>query len=294
MIVVTAATGQIGSKLVGELLTLKVPVRALARDAKKLAPLAQAGAEVRAVDSTNSASLADAFRGADAVFLLIPPKYDAPDFLAYYRSVSESYVTAVRMSGARYVINLSSVGAQLPDQTGPIRGLYAHEQRMNSLKGVNIVHLRPAYFLENQLFNIPLIKSQGINGSPIRPDLAIPMIATIDIARAVASCLSQRHFHAHGAVELHGARDYTLAEVTRALGAAIGKPELPYVTFAYEDARRAMISAGLSPDVADLFNEMYRGFNDGFLKPAQPRSIATTTPTTLEEFSTTFAAVYRA
>jgi uncharacterized protein YbjT (DUF2867 family) len=293
MIVVTAATGQIGKALVEELLSKKQSVRALARDPKKLEPLAQAGAEVVALDLSDAAATARAFQGAAAVFTLIPPKYDAPDFRSYYNHVSEVYASAIRAAGVTHVVNLSSLGAHLPDKTGPIKGLYDHEQRLNRLAGVNILHLRPAYFMENQFFSLGLIKSQGINGSPIQPEVTFPMIATVDIAHAAAESLMRRDFQGHGVRELLGPRDYSLVDVTKALGAAIGKPELPYVVFPYEGAYQAMVGMGLSPDVANLFNEMYRAFNDGILRPTQPRSDTTTTSTTLDDFAKVFAAVYK-
>ncbi|MBK8650914.1 MAG: NAD(P)H-binding protein [Elusimicrobia bacterium] len=294
MIVVTAATGQIGHALVEELLKQGQKVRALARDAKKLAPLAQKGAETRVVDLTDGAAIAEAFRGASAVFLLIPPRYNAPDFRAYYNQVSRAYVDGVRAAGVKKVVNLSSLGAHLPDGTGPIKGLYDHEKRLDALESVDRLHLRPGYFMENAFFGLGLIKAQGINGSPIAPNIKIPMIATRDIAQRAARALAAGDFRGREVMELHGPRDLSLAEVTRALGAAIGKPDLPYVQFPYPDAFNAMVNMGLSPDVAALFNEMYKAFNEGTLKPTQPRSVETTTPTSIEEFAKSFAAVYGA
>ena len=294
MIVVTAATGQIGRALVEELLNRKQKVRALARDEKKLASLAQQGAETRAVDLTDAAAVAEAFRGAASAFLLIPPRYNASDFRAYYNEVSRAYTEAVRSAGVKRVVNLSSLGAHLPEGTGPIKGLYDHERRLDGLADIHRLHLRPAYFMENAYFGLGLIKSQGIYGSPIAPDVRFPMIATRDIARVAARALVETNFSGRSVLELHGERDLSMAEATRALGAAIGKPDLPYVPFPYQDAFNAMVNMGLSPDVAALFNEIYKAFNEGTLKPTQPRSAETTTSTSIEAFAKVFAAAYTA
>lgn len=294
MIVVTAATGQIGQTLVEELLNRKQKVRALARDEKKLAPLAAKGADTRAVDLTDAAAVAESFRGASAAFLLIPPRYNAPDFRHYYNQVSGVYAGAVRAAGVQRVVNLSSLGAHLPEGTGPIKGLYDHERRLDGLADVHRLHLRPAYFMENAYFSLGLIKAQGINGSPIAPNVRFPMIATRDIAHRAARALTEDTFSGRTVLELHGERDLSMVEMTRALGAAIGKPDLPYVQFPYPDAFNAMVNMGLSPDVAALFNEMYKAFNEGILKPTQPRSAETTTPTSIEAFAKAFAAAYRA
>lgn len=294
MIVVTAATGQIGQTLVEELLNRKQKVRALARDEKKLAPLAAKGADTRAVDLTDAAAVAESFRGASAAFLLIPPRYNAPDFRHYYNQVSGVYAGAVRAAGVQRVVNLSSLGAHLPEGTGPIKGLYDHERRLDGLADVHRLHLRPAYFMENAYFSLGLIKAQGINGSPIAPNVRFPMIATRDIAHRAARALTEGTFSGRTVLELHGERDLSMVEMTRALGAAIGKPDLPYVQFPYPDAFNAMVNMGLSPDVAALFNEMYKAFNEGVLKPTQPRSSETTTPTSIEDFAKGFAGVYKA
>lgn len=293
MIVVTAATGNIGKELVEGLLAKKQKVLALARDEKKLAPLAQKGAETRRVDLTDANAVGQAFKGAEAVFLLIPPRYNAPDFRSYANEVSRVYVESVRNAGVKHVVNLSSFGAHLPEGTGVIKGLHDHEKRLDELTGVHRLHLRPAYFMENAFFSLELIKNQAINGSPIAPDLRIPMISTRDIAERAAQALMDRRFEGRSVLELHGQRDLSLKEVTGILGAAIGKPNLPYVQFPYKDAFKAMVNAGMSQDVANLFNEMYRGFNEGTLKPSQPRTPETTTPTSIEDFSKIFAAAYK-
>jgi uncharacterized protein YbjT (DUF2867 family) len=293
MIVVTAATGNIGQSLVGFLLKKNKKVLALGRNAEKLKGLEKQGAETRLVDLTDGVATAKAFQGAEAVFTLIPPRYNAPDFKAYYGQVSRVYGEALRGAGVSHVVNLSSVGAHLPDNSGVIRGLHAHELELNKLDKTHVLHLRPGYFMENFFFSLGLIKTQGINGSPLRPDVKIPMIATRDIAQVAADQLIARDFSGKSARYLLGQRDLTLAEATRILGQAIGKPDLPYIQFPEEDAFKAMVGMGMSADVAALFNEMYRGFNEGRIVPTRPRDAASTTPTAIETFATTFAAVYQ-
>jgi hypothetical protein len=76
-----------------------------------------------------------------------------------------------------------------------------------------------------------------------------------------------------------------MAEATAAIGRAIGKPELKYVQFPYPDAKKGMVGMGLPEEMADLYVEMSQGFNDGRIRATQPRSAATTTPTTIEKFA---------
>lgn len=290
---VTGATGNIGSRLSGLLLAQGHRVRAISRGGPKLQAVAARGAEVQAGSLDDTKFLSRAFQGTDGVFAMVPPDYTAADARARQRAVSEAETAAVRAAGVPRVVALSSVGAQHEQGTGPIAGLHEHEQRLGAT-GADVLCLRPAFFMENFLHGLGLIRSKGIYGSPIRPDLAIPMIATQDIAAAAAARLSQADFRGVSVHELLGPGDRTMAQATAVLGAAIGRPELPYVQFSYEDARAALLAAGMSRSVADVFVEMYRGFNDRLVRPAEARSARSTTPTTLEEWSRSFAAAYAA
>lgn len=125
---------------------------------------------------------------------MIPPNYTAVNFRKYQKDIGESIACAVSKSGVKHAVNLSSQGAELPGGTGPILGLRDQEQRLNSLSAVNVLHLRPVYFMENLLSNIPLIHQMGIAGSPVRGDQKFAMIATKDIAAKVAEHLIRRDF----------------------------------------------------------------------------------------------------
>ena len=99
-------------------------------------------------------------------------------------------------------------------------------------------------------------------------------------------------FTGKSARELLGPRDVTMTQATTALGAAIGKPDLKYVQFPYADAEKAMIGMGLTADLAGLFIEMYRGFNEGVMAATEKRSAANTTPTDISQFAKVFAEIY--
>ena len=193
----------------------------------------------------------------------------------------------------KHVASLSSQGANLPDKTGPIAGLYDQEQRLNRLTGVNVVHLRATFFMENLLQNIPIIKAYGTITTPLRSDLPMAMIATRDIGDAAVKQLLDLDFRGHVVHDLLGPRNVTMNEATAVLGKAIGKPELKYAQASYADAEKGMLGAGISAGVSRSFIEMYRAFNDGIITmPA--RTAKNTTPTTLEEFSAVFAEAFRA
>ncbi|MDQ3253630.1 MAG: NAD(P)H-binding protein [Acidobacteriota bacterium] len=292
--VITGATGNIGHALAEKLLAGGHKVRALARSAERLKPLADKGAEPFIRELEDADFLTRAFRGAKAVFAMIPPNPTAPDWRAYQNRISESLASATRQARVAHVVTLSSIGAHLPVGTGPIAGLYDNEQRFDRLEGVNVLHVRPTFFMENLLSGIDIIKNMGVNGSPQAPELPMPMIATKDIAACIAPVLERADFEGKSVLELLGNSDVTMVEATRTLGEAIGKPDLRYVQFPYADTQQALLGMGLSQSVADSYIEMYRGFNEGTVRPTEERSPANTTPTTLEEFAReVFAPAYQ-
>jgi uncharacterized protein YbjT (DUF2867 family) len=291
MITIMGATGHTGKKITEALLKAGKKVRALGRSENKLAELKRAGAEVLAGDTTDAAFLTKAFRGADAVYTLLPTDPHAPDFRGEQDRQGEAIVKAVRDSSIQYVVALSSVGANLSEGTGVIAGLHAQEERLKKLKGVNVYLLRPVSFFENFSNALGLIKHQGINGDSVEPDLAVPMVATRDIADVAAKALKARDWKGVVVRELLGPRDLSYSEATHILGERIGKPELRYVQFSYEDEAKALVQAGMSPSFANLYVEMTRAFNAGVIKPH--RTPENTTPTRFENFAGELARAYQ-
>lgn len=295
LVTITGATGNIGQALAERLLQSGVKIRAVARNAGRLAPLTAKGAEPCVGDLENTAFLTEAFRGADAVFAMIPPHDNVPDLRADQRRIAACLAEALKAASVWRVLALSSAGASLPSGTGPIAGLHEFEAMLKSIPGLSVVALRPTFFMENHLAAIPFINNTGINGSAARADVALAMIATRDIAAVAAEYLMAPTFDGYVVRELLGPRDYTHREATAILGAAIGKPDLAYVEFSYEDFRKGLLGAGFSASVADAYVEMYTAFNDGRIQGTMSRNTSTTTPTTLEEFAReVFAPAYQA
>ena len=294
-ITVLGATGNIGTALVHQLLRQGHQVTAVARPSTRLDALAQAGATAKAGDAHDAAFLTEALRGADAAFLMIPPNVTAPDVLAHMDQVGEATAQAVRAAGLKNAVHLSSIGADAPAGTGPVVGLHRQEARLNAIAGLHVVHLRPAYFMENLLANAGMIQHMGIMGSAMRPDLQFPMVATRDIAARAAGLLHDGGFEGQTVHYLLGPRNYSQQEATAAIGHAIGRPGLPYVPFSYDDAKKGMVGAGLSESMVGLYDEMTRSMNAEKLMMHEKRDAASTTPTTLEEFAqTVFAPAFKA
>ena len=229
MIAVMGASGNTGGKIARALLGVGEKVRALGRTSGKLAELERAGAEVGAGEFTDAAFLTHAFHGADAVYTLLPTDRRSPDYRAQQDREGETIVTAIRKSGVRHVVSLSSLGADSVEPTGVIRGLGAQEDRLRQIEAANVFLLRPVSFFENFYDQLELIKDQGIIADSVEPDLPIPMIAARDVADVAAVALRARDWRGVVVRELVGQRNLSYAEATRIIGERIGKPDLAYV-----------------------------------------------------------------
>lgn len=284
MIAVMGATGNTGAVVADALLDAGEEVRVLGRSPDRLTPWVRRGAEAAAGDVTDAAYLTRAFRGADAVYAMIPPHYTSPDIAGHYDRVASAIERAVRDAAVKSVVFLSSIGAEHAEGTGPIKFLHRAEERLKRL-GVALLLLRPAYFFENFLGAIALIKSQGMNGGAIAPDTPLEMIATKDVGVAAAEALRRRDFRGTTVRELLGARELTMQEMTRILGASIGKPDLRYVQFPYDEFAKTLARAGLAENVADAFAELAQAINAGRVHSLEGRSPRSTTPTTPESWA---------
>jgi len=292
MYAIVGASGNTGRAAAEALLTAGKDVQVVGRSKDHLKPLVAKGAEAFVGSVEDPQAMTLAFSGAVGVYCLIPLRADARDFRAYQKSIGESLAAAIHEAGVEYVVFLSSVGAQHVEGTGPIVGLREVEDRLNALAKVNVLSLRPGWFMENFVMGMDAIRQMGVLGTPVRGDIPIAQIATQDIGVYAAQRLANLDFSGKSSQELLGAATITMEEAARALGAAIGKPDLPYVQIPYEDFGQAMLKMGLSESAAAVSTEMYRAFNDGLIVPEEERSAENTTPTTIEEFAQVFAQIY--
>ncbi len=284
MYVVLGATGRTGSIIATSLLLKGEKVRVVGRDAGRLDRFVRKGAETFTASVSDAAALTEAFAGARAAYLLLPPSMTSQDYRADQERESDAIAKAVKDSGLRYAVHLSSFGAHVPEDTGPIAGLYSSEKKLNAIGGLHVLHLRAGYFMENNLAAISMIHAMGTFGHAVLPDLKIPMIATRDIGDYAARRLLNLDFSGKQTHELLGERDLSMNEATAVIARGIGKPDLRYVQFPYEEVQQVFIQTGVPARTAGQFIEMYKAMNEGIVAGLEPRSPENTTPTSFEKF----------
>jgi uncharacterized protein YbjT (DUF2867 family) len=295
MIVIVGATGHTGKPAAEALLAKGEKIRVIGRDAKKLDPFVQKGAEAFVGHVEDAASMTKAFSGASAVYLVLPEDISNPNLRAHQELVSDSFAAAVANAHVPYVVNLSSIGAQQAEKTGPIVGLHNQEQKLNRIPGLHVLHLRPGYFMENLLMSIAPLRTLGSLPGGMVGDVPMPWIATKDIGAYAATRLAARDFSGSSVQELHGQRDISMKEAASVVGAAIGKPKLSYTQVPFMMLEPALVQMGMPKTTAALLIEMWKGANAGLIAPLEQRSAKNTTPTTIETFvAEVFAPAYNA
>jgi uncharacterized protein YbjT (DUF2867 family) len=288
--VILGASGNTGSIIADFLLSKSKKVRVVGRDAARLQRFVRKGADAFTASMSDAAALTKAFSGAHAAYLLLPPITSRED----QERESDAIAKAVTESGLRYAVYLSSYGAQVPEGTGPVTGLHSSEQKLNAISGLNVLHLRAAYFMENNLTAIGMIQGMGVFGHALLPDLKLPMTATRDVGIYAARRLFDLDFSGKETRELLGERDLSMTEATAAIAHGIGKPDLRYVQFPYDQVQQVLEQMGMTPKKAAVYIEMFQAINTGVLAPEELRSRENTTPTSFEEFvQDVFAPAYQ-
>jgi uncharacterized protein YbjT (DUF2867 family) len=276
MFVVAGVTGHVGSVAAQVLLDRGQKVKVVVRDAAKGAAWSQKGAEVAVGELGDPAFLTNALRGAAGFFTLLPANYHATDgFYASQRRTADAILAAVAANRVPHVVLLSSLGADLSEGNGPIKGLCYLENAIRA-SGVKLTAIRAAYFMENLSSNVEPARTMGIFPAfTPSADYPMPTIATKDIGAFAAEALLTPPAKSE-AVDLLGP-SYSMRQLAERLGAALGKT-LRVVEIPQADWASTLRQAGMSEDVADVFAELYRGFASGAIRPKGDRVAHGTTP----------------
>jgi len=277
---ILGASGNTGSIIADSLLSKGKKVRVVGRDPGRLQRFVRQGAEAFTTSMSDAAALTKAFSGARAAYLLLPPITSRED----QERESDAIAKAVTESGLPYAVYLSSYGAHVPEGTGPVTGLHSAEQKLNAIGGLNVLHLRAAYFMENNLAAISMIQEMGIFGHALLSDLKLPMMTTGDVGTYAVQRLLDLDFSGKQTRELLGERDLSMAEATAIIARGIGKSDLRYVQFPYDQVQQVLEQMGMAPKKAAVYIEMFKAINAGVLAAQEPRSLENTTSTSFEKF----------
>lgn len=263
MFVVFGATGQTGSVVADTLLEKQLPVRVVLRSDKAADAWQAKGADVAFADVIDADAITKALDGAIAVYAMNPPAYQAADMFTVAKNIGAAYVEALAQSSVQKVVLLSSVGSQHATGTGNIITTYFLENIFGNL-AIPVAFLRAAGFMENWNGVAIIAAEKGILPSFYSPlDRKLPMVAAADIGRAAAEALTE-DWTGKRIIELYGAADYSPNDVAIAF-AAVLKRDVQAVALPESDWQATIAGFGASPEAANAWCEMLRGFNSGHI-----------------------------
>lgn len=253
-LLVTGSIGHIGKPLTQKLVEKGHTVTVISSNSEKQKDIEALGATAAIGSLEDVDFLASAFAGADAAFAMIPPNYGEPDPVAYYHRIGNNYASAIQSSDIKHVVHLSSYGADLDKNTGYILGSHSVECILNELSGVAITHLRAMYFYYNLYHFSDMIKKTGAIGSNYGGEDRLVMVDPKDIAAAAAEELGKTAIGKK--VRYVASDEHTASEVAKVLGAAIGKPDLQWLTFTNGQTLKALEQNGMPAHAAAMLVEL--------------------------------------
>lgn len=260
MYAVVGASGNTGGATARALARRGVRVRVIVRDPAKGENWRERRADVAVADLEDDSSLARAFRGAKAAYVLNPPAYAAEDMFAVAERLARNILSAARQANLPRLVVLSSIGAQLMSGHGNIRTNSTFERVLGEL-GPIAVFLRPAYFMENWAWVADAAVNEGVLPSFLSPpERAIPMISVLDVGRAAAEAMVD----GAGAriVEISGPRDFSPADAAAAFSHCLGRP-VAAVAVPRENWPAELTRSGFSARTIDSWVELFDAFNSG-------------------------------
>ncbi len=254
-ILVTGATGNVGSILIPDLINLGADVRALVRDEAKAQALQNGGVEVVVGDLDKPHTLDAAFRGVDKVFLITPPN---PNQVIQ----AKNGIQAAHRSGSPTIVRLSAKAVRnMPGSLPRVSVQHAEIDGELRASGVPYTILKPHNFMQNTLMAAQTVASEGVVYMPFK-DGKVGMIDVRDIAEVAAKVLTEDG-HQGQTYTLTGPASISFHDVASGLSKVLGK-EVRYVDVPLEAAREAMISMGLSEWFADALGEYTTAFSEGY------------------------------
>ena len=265
MFAVTGITGNVGGEVARNLLAAGQPVRGVVRETRKGETWAKRGCDLVEADINDAAALTAAFRGADGVFVLVPPNFDpSPDFREA-RAVAAALRSALDAARPGRVVYLSTIGAQAT-RSNLLTQHSIIEQVLGELS-IPICFLRPGWFMDNSSWDVAPAAKNGVFLRFLQPlDKPVPMVATADIGR-VAAELIETTWSGRSVVELEGPHRVTPEEIAATFADLLGHPvrtdAVPRETWESLFQTQGMKNPAPRIQMLDGFNEGWIEFESG-------------------------------
>ncbi|WP_184544807.1 NmrA family NAD(P)-binding protein [Mucilaginibacter sp. FT3.2] len=293
-IIVTGSLGRISKPLTVELVQKGHEVTVVSSNPEKQAAIEALGAKAAIGSIADVDFLTATFTGADAAYCMVPPQnyFDHNfDVNAYARKMGNNYAQAIKASGVKRVVNLSSIGAHLDKGNGIIAVYHQIEGILGNLPGTTVTFMRPVGFYYNLYSFLDTIKNKGFIAANYGADENLVWVSPIDIAAAVAEELETPQ--TGNKVRYVVSDELTGNQTASVLGEAIGIPNLKWILISDQEMQSGLEAVGMNPAIAVGLTEMFASQYSGKLTEDLYRNKpATIGKVKLTDFAKEFAATF--
>jgi uncharacterized protein YbjT (DUF2867 family) len=301
-ILVTGATGTVGSEVVKQLTSISSSssssghkIRAAVHSKNKADKLKQFDnkrVEIVELDYTKPETVADALNKVDKLYLQTLPVPDVTD-------ICSNLVKEAKKNGVEYIVKLSAMGADSERESTILR-LHGEEEKIIGDSGVAYTFLRPPAFMQNLVTQFGhTIRTQNAFYVPAG-DGKMSIVDTRDIATIAARMLTNNgngggsQQHHNKAYDITGQDALSYRQVADILSNEVGK-KISYIDISEDDTRKGMEQVGMSDWYIDIMIELFRIIRAGYGSEttAAVEHITGRKPISFAQFAKDYAEVFR-
>ncbi|MGQ4274774.1 NAD(P)H-binding protein [Terrihabitans sp. B22-R8] len=286
MIVVTAPTSRIGDALLPLLLEKEAPVRVIVRDASKLPDAVRARVDVIEGSHGDADVLDRALKGATHLFWLCPADPKAPSVEEAYVGFTRPAAQAIKAHRVGHVVGITALGRGTPyaDEAGYVTGSLAMDDLLAST-GAHFRALALPSFMDNLLWQVPVMHEKGMFFMPIPGDLELPACSVSDIASTAARFLLDDTWEGQEEVPVLGPENISFDQMADVMSEVLGR-KIVCTNIAFEAYDAMFVKRGFTPAMAAGMTDMARAKAKG-LDLGVPRTTKTASPTSFRTWCET-------
>ncbi|WP_282636494.1 NAD(P)H-binding protein [Sphingobacterium thalpophilum] len=282
-IAIAGATGNIGARIVQQLDNSAHKLVLLSRNIEAETQLKNDNIALINTDIANKEQVIANTKGVDALFWMVPPLIHVASLRDLYQTITSAGVEAVKENKIKKVVLLSAIGAGAKEHLGTVSYVGDMEKAFDTLNDVDVLALRPGYFMENFLMQKDLIVQKGIFNFPYDPEHDIPFISTDDIADAAAKYLVDKQWSGHWKLHLMGKENLTMTQIAQLFSKHLNKT-VRYEKVSINHFENLFRSFGANEVVIEEMVELFEALGDPNGVYALPRTFETTTATSFSKF----------
>ncbi len=295
-IVLTGSLGNISKPLTEILIKKGHSITVVSSKPERQKDVEALGAKA-AIDTMQDVDfLTKTFSGADIVYTMETIDHSSffdatTDVIAAISQIAKNYKQAIEKSGVKKVVHLSSIGAHTDKGNGILVMHYNAEKIMNQLPtDVSIKFMRPSGFYTNIFRDMQSIKTKNAIITNYGGDIKEPWVSPLDIASVIAGEM-EKPFEGR-TIRYIASDEVSTNEIAKALGDAIGNPDLKWMVITDEQLLNGMLGAGINPQIANGFVEMQSAQKSGVLYEDYYRNEPSLGRVKIADFAKEFAQVY--